>query len=369
MTPERSPQLHYMPCAEFEQQIHAFVDRELAQADSKNLLVHLELCDECRGSLEALRQSIRAHRQVAAGGRGSSDGADAADVDVEREIQSFDAAGFFAGLSSTLLTGNVDRLAELMYELGKAYFIAGNDTQLVTFIHRKAVSIERARAEGERLAKESSGVAETAGRRPRNAGRDLRRAREMFRSRSGARATRMTRLGARSGRASLDNARRFLEECVMLRPGHCSARLYLGVYFQRIDRPLDAIAQYRKLLQRPELDRTLRAMTLQALGNAYAYQRDYKRAIRCFDDILSTGIVDDDPRFFTVLVSLAMFHAKLERFDRSTEFFGRLVDEFPAKVMEARRTLERASEFRGLLAQRVEFRDELVKRYPVLFRG
>ncbi len=358
MTSDRSPELRYMPCAEFEQQIHDYVDRELSQADSKNLVVHLELCDECRDSMEALRRNIRAHCATSSG-----------DADVDAEIAAFDSTKFFAGLSTTLLSGNLDRLAELMYELGKAYFLAGNDARLVTFVHRKAVSIERARAEGERLAKETGNLSNTSDKKTKDSRRDLRRARDMFRSGGTARSVRATRLGARSGRASLDNARRFLEEAVILRPEHVQARLYLGVYFQRIDRPVDAIAQYRKILARTELDRTVRAMTLQALGNAYAYQRDYKRAIRCFDDILATGIVDDDPRFFTVLVSLAMFNAKLEKFDRSAEFFGRLVERFPAKVSEARRTLERASEFRGLLAKRSQFRNDLLKRYPILFRG
>lgn len=347
-----SVELRFMPCVEFELSIHEFVDGELPQPDSKSLLVHLELCENCRTSIESLRQQIRVHRDS---------------VDFEKIVSGFDKDAFFKTLSGTLLSSNVERMATLLYELGKAYFVSGNDSKLVTFLQRKAVSIARASAEGRRLAKETADLAVRAGGAPRKTAQSLRRTQQMFRGRETARKG--ARIGASSGRTSLDNARRFLEECLILSPAHAAARLYLGVYFHRVDRPDEAIAEYRRILDLPNLEPTMRVMTLQALGNAFAYQKDYPRAIEYFEEIRRTGIVEKDPKFFTILVSLAMFHAKVGQLEQSTAAFGELVTRFPSKVAEARATLEKAEVFCSLLRSHASFRNDLVRRYPVLFAG
>lgn len=347
-----SVELRFMPCVEFELSIHEFVDGELAQTDSKSLLVHLELCESCRTAIESLRQQIRVHRDS---------------VDLQKIVAGFDKDAFFKTLSGTLLSSNVERLAVLLYELGKAYFVSGNDSKLVTFLQRKAVSIARASAEGRRLARETADLAVRSGGAPRKTAQSLRRTQQMFRGRETARKG--VRIGASSGRTALDNARRLLEECLILSPDHGAARLYLGVYFHRVDRPDEAIAEYLRILALTNLDPTLRVMTLQAMGNAYAYQKDYVRAIQYFEEIRRFGAVEKDPKFFTILVSLAMFYAKTGQLEKSTAAFGELVTRFPSKVSEARVTLEKAEVFASLLRSHASFRNDLARRYPVLFAG
>lgn len=345
-------ELRYMPCAEFETSVHAYVDGELSQPDSRALLVHLELCGACSASIEALRRQIRIHRGA---------------VDLEQVVAGFDKNAFFLKLTDHLAAANTNRLAGLLYELGKAYFVAGNDAKLTLFLQRKAVSIERANAEGRKLVKETAELGARGGKAPRRISQAIERSSELLRGRESTRKG--ARLGARTGRTPLDNARRFLEEALILDPDHASARLYLGVYFVRVDRPAEAIAEYQKILALPNLDRLVRVMTLQALGNAYGYQRDYDRAVLAFEEIRRLGHVERDAKFFTIHLSLAMFYAKQGRFDRSAETFGELVERFPTKVEEARATLEKAEVFRDLLRSRARFRDQLTKRYPALFAG
>ncbi len=346
-----SVELRYMPCAEFELAIHGFVDDELSTADAKELLIHLELCDSCRNSVEAIRGQVRVHRESR---------------DFSKMVESFNKTTFFQTLSGTLLGSNLERVADLLYELGKAYFVAGNDSKLVTFLHKKAAAIERTKAEGRRLVRETATLQTQSNGSKRKTAQSVEKAKDLFR---GQRSGRNLRIGARSGRGALDNARRYLEECLILRPDHGPARLYLGVYFVRVDRPEEGIAEYRKLLSKNGLPPSMKVMALQAMGNAHAYRRDYGKAVRCFQEIVEGGIPDEDPRFFTVFLSLAMFHAKLKRFDRSAETFGELVRRFPQKLQEAREILDRAEVFRNLLAGEARFRTELLERYPMLFAG
>lgn len=341
-------ELRFIPCAEFELAIHEYVDNELAAPDMKSLLIHLELCECCGQAVELLRRQVRAHQDAA---------------EFQEVVSSFDKGSFFERLNGSLLVSNLERLSGLLYELGKAYFHAGNDSRLVSFLHKKAESIERSQAEGHRLAKETTGLAKQAGGSSRKVGQSIRRADQLFRGR------RAGRIGSQTGRNPLDNSRRFLEECLILNANHPQARIYLGYYFVRVDRPEEGLREYRKLLTVPDLTKSMRVMTLQAMGNAHAYRLEYEKAIECFDLIVSEGILDNDPRFFTVLLSLAMFHAKLGNFDQSSATFGDLVERFPQMVERARDMLEQAEVFRSLLAQQTSFRSELLRRYPMLFAG
>lgn len=346
--------LRFMPCTEFEQSLHDFVDGELAELEApaaKALVIHLELCDNCRNAVDALRKQIRVHQAA---------------IDFEQIVGGFDKGAFFQSLTGKLMGGNLERMANLLYELGKAYFVAVNDSRLVSYVCKKAVSIERSLGEGKRLVKETLVLAETAGATDRKTRGSLRRSEQLFR-RSARPERSSQRLGVRSGKAPLDTARRFLEECLMIEPAHPQARLYLGVYFYRLHRPDEAMAEYRKVLALPKLDKLMRVMALQALGSVQAYLGDYPRAIETYEEIRALGTVEDDPRFFTVLLSLAMFHAKTGHFERSKAVFGEMVGKFPQRLAEARSVLAQAEVFRDLLEARSAFRLDLLRRYPMLF--
>ncbi len=347
-------ELRFMPCAEFELSIHGYVDQEASPADANALLVHLELCDDCRAAVEMLRRQIRAHRDA---------------VDFGKIADAFDQKAFFKSLTGSLMMSNLERLAALLYDLGKAYYLVGNDSKILTYVQKKAVSIERAKAEGRRLAHETSklieqGETETSANRTRAS---VRRADQLFRGRRGGRSA---RIGARSGRGALDNARRFLEECLILDSTHAEARHYLALYFTRIGRNEEAMAEYRKLIAQPDLKPLNRVMAMQALACCHGDRLEYDKAVEILDQIVQEGLIPDrDMRFFPVWLSLAMFQAKLLRFDRSTETFGELIARYPNRVDEARRVLDRADVFRALLRRESEFHSGLVRRYPMLFAG
>ncbi|MFG0319986.1 MAG: tetratricopeptide repeat protein, partial [Planctomycetota bacterium JB042] len=258
-----------------------------------------------------------------------------------------------------LLDENLDRMAGLFFELGKAYFLSGNDSKMRIYLHKKAISIERARAEGRRLVKETSELAERAAP-SREARSSLKRANDLLRGKRKLK-------DPKPARTALDNARRFLEECLILKSDHSAARLFLAGYFLRVDRVDEAIEEYHKLLGRTDVSKHHRALALQALGNAHGIRREYEKSVECYEEIFRSDLAGDDPRFFHVPLGLAMFLAKLGRFDKAVEAFGRVVENYPDKIGDARAILSRAEVFRGLLAERQAFRSELVTRYPMLF--
>lgn len=341
--------LRFMPCAEFELRVNEFVDGELVQGDAKDLLVHLELCQNCSDAVELLRRGIRAH--------GDS-------VESDKFLAKFDSESFFQGLSGELVRANMERVGELLYELGKAYFLAANDSKLSIFVHKKAMSIDRARNDGQRAVRETARLADAAGPSGKGARRNLRRTEQLFRRP----AARTARVGSMTGRTTLDNARRFFEEALILNADHGKARYYLGWYFQRIDRPDEAMTEFRKILLLPGLEPSLRALTLQALGNVYHYRADYTNAIRCYEEIRGLGVLED-ARFFHVLVGLAMLYGKASEFEKSKQTFNELLDRFPNKIAEARSTLMNAEVFRAQLRGNAPVWNEFVTRYPMLFAG
>lgn len=344
-----SVDLRFMPCAEFELSLHEYVDGEMDGADAQGLLVHVELCDRCGNAVDMIRRQVRVHKDA---------------LDADAFLADFDQQGFFTDLNAELLSGNLTHLAELFFEMGKAYFLAGNDSKLTIFLRKKARSIDRLKGDGRRLLKETRTVAERAGpKKAAKAHKSLRKADQLFRGRDASPTH------ERGGPKSLDNARRYLEEALILEPNHAKARYYLGLYFHRVDRPEEAMAEYRRLLVMSDQEPALRAFTLQAMGNAWCFQRNYAEAIKCYEQILEERLVGDDPRFFHVLVGLAMHHAKAGNFERSKEVFGELVVKYPQRLEDARRTLAHAEVFRRLLAEHESFRSDLLDRYPVLFAG
>lgn len=343
-------ELRFIPCAEFELSIHEFVDGEISAVEAGDLVVHLELCDACRDAVELLRRQVRIHSES---------------VEFEQMVDAFDKNAFLRRLHDRLVDTNLERLSDLFYELGKAYFMAGNDSKLQIYLHKKAVSIERARSDGRRLVKETSALAERA-KASRRATTSIKRADELLKGRG---KLRQTRPGRASGRTALDNARRFLEESLILRPEHTAARLFLCGYFARMDRTDESIAEYKKLLARDDVSDHHRALALQHLGNTYGMRREYAKSVECYEEILAGDLVGDDPRFFHVPLGLAMFLAKLGRFDGSTQVFGQLVERYPEKMEETRAILSRAVAFRRLLSERAAFQTELEDRYPMLFAG
>jgi tetratricopeptide (TPR) repeat protein len=205
------------------------------------------------------------------------------------------------------------------------------------------------RDKGHRLHRESLDLARRAGVKPPRFERGL------FRTR------------APQANQSLETGRRYLQACLRIDPTHAHARLYLGHYFRATGRTDRAKTEFRKVAL-SGADRRTRLMALVKLGIALAYERRYLKAIACFRKVWETRSARHDPLLgMSSAANLAIFTAKIDRFDLSMKYFGELIQAFPNRAEEMRRMLARQTGFKDILRRKAGFRDQLKERYPALF--
>jgi len=343
-------------CVAFERDINQFIDHELSAEDTPQLVRHLESCGACRDYVDDLREMAALHRQLA--GR---DGAGAGDADAA-VAQLVDRHAIFASISRTLLLEKRDELARLLYELGKAYVLAGNEAVAA---HRRRsvlpverpVDVRRAADRGRRLAREGEALSASAGAgssEHRASGSLFRRSRKLFAA------------PARAGAGALANGQRLLLEALQHRPEYDEARLYLGFHHMLVGRHDRARVEFRRVYRLGK-DPVHRMMALQFLGNVYSSGGDYRRAIECYEEVVASGLMDVEPRFFTSLVNLAVSCAKAGLGERCVRSFTDLVARFPSRVDHVRALLARKQTFLDLLARRTDLRDSLRRQVPGLF--
>jgi tetratricopeptide (TPR) repeat protein len=341
-------------CVAFERDINLFIDHELPAADTPLLVEHLESCGPCRDYVDDLRELASLHRELR--GPSGDDGSDAAVADL------VDRHALFASITKTLLLDKREELVRLLYELGKAYVLAGNEAAAAQ--RRRSVlpvnapvdvrgTVER----GRRLAREGealSGVADAEGPALRSSGSLFRRSRRLFVA------------PARAGAGALANGHRLLLEALQLRPDFDEARLYLGFHHMLVGRYDRARLEFRRVYRQGR-DPVHRMMALQFLGNVYSSGGDYRRAIECYEEVVASGLVEVEPRFFTSLVNLAVSCAKAGLGERCVSSFTDLVARFPSRVEHVRALLARKQAFLDLLARKTDLRDSLRRQVPGLF--
>jgi tetratricopeptide (TPR) repeat protein len=340
-------------CRSFEQDISLFVDHELPSDETRRLVAHLDGCSACRDYLSDLRGLAAVHRAVI--DQPAADAALAAVVD-KHEL--------FASITRTLIEEKRDELARLFYELGKAYVLAGNraltdrNHRLVESVKRP-VDIRSAVAQGRRVAREAEQLC--AARREdghAESGSLFRRSRRLFSS------------SARAGSGALANGQRLLREALALRPGFDEARLYLGFHHLAAGRQDRARLEFRRVY-RTSRDPVHRMMALQFLGNVYSSTGDYRRAIECYEQVVSSEL--DQPQlelhFLHSLLNLAVSCAKAGLVGRCVQAFSDLVSRFPSRTEQARQLLGTKQNFVALLQRESDLRETLCRRVPALFTG
>jgi tetratricopeptide (TPR) repeat protein len=338
-------------CVAFEHDINLFVDHELADGDGPRLVEHLEACAACSAYLDDLRELAGVHRTLDADGD-----ADAALADV------VDRHALFAAITRTLVLEKRNELARLFYELGKAYVLAANHAAATSskrsvLAVRRPVDIRAASEQGRRLSREGEVLCTaTPDHEPsvRISGSLFRRSRRLF----GA--------SARAGASALANGHRLLQEALTLRPALDEARLYLGFHHMLCGRYDRARIEFRRVY-RHGTDPIHKLMALQFLGNVYSTQGEYRRAVECYEEVVSSGLVELEPRLFTSLVNLAVSCAKAGYGPRCVQHFSEVVSRFPARLEQVKTLLSRKEGFRALLQQQATLHYALRQQVPALF--
>ena len=324
-------------CESFQLDLSCLVDGELDEVAASRAMVHLETCDACRGFFDETRQCLQLHLDMADPdrmlARVSTLTGLGAGIDLELESRAIEA---------------VHRLSTILYQLGKAYVLAGTRPGWTLRVFEEAVPVEPTQARGRGFVDGVlSGGDEDLG------GVDWRHARGILNGR-------LKRIAG-----PLEKGRKLLEEAVAVDGSHEEARLYLAYLHAHEGRTIQAFEEYQELL-RSAVDENNRGHAAMQLGLLHGAQGDYRRALRCFRWVTLAGLPRRDARFFVAHFDVGLYHLLLDEDDRALDRFRVLFDQHADRLPEVIELFAREEGLRGVLESRPDFAEALVARCPEL---
>ena len=338
------------PCLQIQMDLSAMLDGELDQPSVRRVLVHADVCPSCSMFLRGIRSQARANVDL----HEIFDGGPLAEVDLDG-----DAGSRVSRPNSAMeelrckLRDSRAALARILYELGRGHVLMGTSPKFYRAVAREPVPIPDVCMRGRNLLDEVRRLAPAL--QSEHAGREWVRARLLFESTQ-----------RRSPADNLDKGIDLLREVLLLRPRYHEARIYLGhAYHIRVDRDL-ARHEFRIVLADTD-DLIVRAFALENLGNVDLEDGCPARAIPHFLELLDSGVIRREPRFFTTYFNLALAYGLLREFDSCAQWLQRLYAEFPHKRAAMRRELHARAQFAATIARHPVVGADLARRFPGWF--
>ena len=269
-------------CGAFQRELSALFDGELPEQHARRTLAHLEACTDCAEFFHAVRLQALAHRDMSVPGS------------LARRLRRLPGRDMFQGMTDAEI---VRRLAKALYELGKAYALAGTDGEYLLRVAEEPVQIDDFRsgevADAVHAAKESGAAQIEAG--------DLTEGAADF----------------------LGKARTLLGEALRLKPRFAEVHLYLGFLHQAEENREEAAAEYREVFLHTDRLKN-RAHAAIQLGMLYDHDGEHERALRMYRWVVASGLVHRDSTFAFVLYNIAVEHIALGQLDAAVSMLGRI---------------------------------------------
>lgn len=322
-------------CVRFQSDLSSLVDGELEEVAAGRAVAHLEGCSDCRAFFDDTRRQVEAHRDMA-----DPDGlvrrySDLLGVELSDEVEWIEL---------------VCRLANIFYQLGKAYTLTALDPDYRTRVFEEALPVETMRTQGRGFV---DGVLESG--RGDEAGVDWNNARHLFNG----------RLGRIEG--ALGKGTRLLREALKADPNHEEATLYLAYVDVHEGRFLRASRELRSLFDNAIHDENRGHAAVQ-LARLHSREGDYKKALAYSRWMTLTGLADQEDRFFVVRFNIGTYYARLGDPRRSVEAFRRLLDLHPGRVGEIAGFFARSDKLRACIDSQPGFLEQLFADCPELFQ-
>lgn len=321
-------------CESFQLDLSCLVDGELDERAAGRAMVHLETCEECRGFFAETRQCVQLHLDMADPDRMLARISTLTGEDISREARGIEA---------------VHRLATILYQLGKAYVLAGTQPGWATRVFEEAVPVEPTQTRGRGFI---DGVIQ--GGEEGLGGIDWGQTRGILNGR-------LKRIAS-----PLEKGRKLLEEAVAVDASHEEARLYLAFLHAHEGRTIKAFREYESIF-RTALDENNRGHAALQLGLLHGSQRDYRRALVCFRWVTINGLDRRDARFFVAHFNVGLYYALTGDVDRSLDRFRALLDGYPDRLAEVREFFANEDSLRAVIEDRPDFAESLVDCCPELF--
>ena len=324
-------------CESFQVDLSCLVDGELDERAAGRAMLHLETCDECRDFFDQTRHCLQLHLDMA---------------DPDRMLARIST---LTGADLTLASPHesraieaVHRLSTILYQLGKAYVLAGTQAGWAVRVFEQAVPVEPTQTRGRGFV---DGV--LSGGESELGGVDWRHARGILNGR-------LKRIAS-----PLEKGRKLLEEAIAVDGSHEEARLYLAYLHAHEGRTIQAFEEYRELF-RTAVDENNRGHAAMQLGLLHGSQGNYRRALVCFRWVTVSGLSRRDPRFFVAHFDVGLYHALLGDDDRALARFRQLLDLYPDRLPEVSVFFANEESLREILENRPGFAERLVERCPEL---
>jgi tetratricopeptide (TPR) repeat protein len=321
-------------CVQFQMDLSSLVDGELDDVAAGRAVAHIETCAECRAFFDDTRGQLRAHRDMQ-----DPDGlvdrySQLLGVEVEDEVESIEL---------------ICRLANIFYQLGKAYTLSEIDPNYQTRLFEKAVPVDATRTQGRGFV---DGILESG--RGGAAGIDWSQARHLF---NGT----LTRI-----EGGIAKGRRLLDEALKADPNHEEARLYLAFINAHQGKALKAARQFQEVFE-TAVEPSNRGHAAVQLAVLYSDEEDFRKAIVYCRWVTLSGLAEVDARFFFVRFNLGNYYARLGQGRRAVAAFRDLLDRHPDRAADIADFFRRAGKLRACIDSQPGLGEELFATCPELF--
>ena len=335
-----------------QENLSCLVDGELDEAAAARVMVQMEESSACRAFFDDAMRYVRLHKDMADPARlearlatlsGAIDGTSGADPmqNIAAEAERIDL---------------VHRLATIFYQLGKAYVLAGVDLDAFRErVFESAVAVDPGTSHAD---------AKTAGRgfvdgvlltgRDAQTGVDWRQARHLLNGR-------LERIAE-----PLDKGRRLLHQAIETDSDHEEAKIYLAFLMAHEGKTLRAAEIYREVFD-TALSLENRGHAANQLGRLYNAEENWRKAITCWRWITTTGLADNDPRFWMARLNIAVAYAYTGDQQRSLDYFRQLLDLHPDRVTDVAQVVGETDQLRTAIDSQPGFLEAFYERCPELF--
>ena len=342
------------PCLPIQADLSAMLDGELDAAVVRRVMVHSDVCPSCSAFLDGIRRQADAHRQLAA--------AQLLDPSGSPRTAQCIAAGS-DGLTDEdpqttelrrRLLENQRQLAKILYELGRGFVLMGVNPDFSRVVAREPVPVPDMCLRGRNLLDE---VERLSSREQVHVGQEWVRARVLFSEREICNPV-----------DNLTKGKRLLRETLLLWSEFHEARIYLGHAYHVEEAHEQAALEFSHVIEQAR-NPVIRAFALENLGNLRLEQDRLEEAASLFRELVDSGIIDQEPRFYTTYFNLILTCGLMKKFDDCERWLAILDERFPHRRRFLAAEFGKRSHFAQVIDSVPDVRRRFAEKFPTWFAG